>query len=64
MHFEAAILAVLLHELHHLAFPDKNEREIRITSNQFYTDVMRELVMRESGHDYGMATPPAERPAP
>ena len=32
-----------------------NEREIRNTSNQLYTDIMRELVMRENGHDYGMA---------
>lgn len=58
LHFEAALLAVLLHELHHFAFPDKNEREIRVTSNQFYTDAMREFVMRESGHDYGLTAPP------
>ena len=61
LHFEAASLSVLLHELHHLAFPDSNEREIRQTSNQLYTDIMRELVMRESGHDYGMTM---QRPTP
>jgi hypothetical protein len=58
LHWEAALLAVLLHELDHLAFPQKNEREIRTTSNQFYTATMQELVMRESGLRYGMAVPP------
>jgi hypothetical protein len=61
IHFQAALLAVLLHELHHLALPNTNEREIRATSNEFYSAVMRELVMEATGGDYGMTADP--RPA-
>jgi len=58
LHFQAALLAVLLHELEHLAFPEKKERAIRGASNEFYSEVMRELVAREGGTGYGMAGPP------
>jgi hypothetical protein len=57
LHFQAAILAVLLHELEHLAFPDRKEQEIRTRSNQFYTDAMEDLVAGETGADYGMVAP-------
>jgi hypothetical protein len=55
MHFTAALLAVLLHELDHLAHPDLGEREIRLSSNDFYAALMEELVGKESGRSYGMA---------
>lgn len=58
IHFQAAALAVLLHELEHLVFPDKTEQEIRLKSNRFYSTAMQELVAEESGADYGMASPP------
>jgi hypothetical protein len=58
IHFQAAVLAVLLHELEHLAFPDRPEPEIRARSNRFYEMTMQELVAEESGADYGMASPP------
>jgi hypothetical protein len=58
VHFQAAALAVLLHELEHLVFPSKTEQEIRVKSNHFYSSAMRELVAEESGGDYGMASPP------
>jgi hypothetical protein len=58
IHFQAAALAVLLHELEHLVFPDKSEQEIRLKSNRFYSTAMQQLVAEESGADYGMATPP------
>jgi len=61
MHFEAALLAVLLHELEHLAFPNKKESDIRTASNELYSGLMRELVRRESGQGYGMSSSP---PAP
>jgi len=54
LHFEAALLAVFLHELQHLAFPGREERDIRGASNDFYTDLMRELVSREGGATYGL----------
>jgi len=58
IHFQAALLAVLLHELEHLALPNNPEQEIRARSNWFYTTAMQELVAEESGGDYGMASPP------
>lgn len=61
LHFQAALLAVLLHELHHLAAPDADERRIRTASNDFYTALMRELVRQAGGADYGMMAEP--RPA-
>jgi hypothetical protein len=58
IHFEAAVLAVLLHELEHLVFPEHSEQETRLRSNRFYSAAMQELVAEESGARYGMASPP------
>jgi hypothetical protein len=55
LHFGAALLAVLLHEMEHLAFPERAEREVRTSSNEFYSVVMEELVRQEGGPDYGMS---------
>ena len=63
LRFEAAMLAVLLHELHHLAAPDQPERIIRAESNKFYAGLLREFVKRESGNDYGMSGAPREHPS-
>ncbi len=54
LHFQSAVLAVLLHELDHLAFPEKAERDVRSLSNEFYSSVMEVLVEREGGAPYGM----------
>ena len=62
IHFQAAVLAVLLHELEHLVFPDKTEQEIRLKSNRFYSAAMGKLVAEESGAGYGMASSPPPRP--
>ncbi len=61
LHFEAALLAVLLHELEHIAFPERKERDIRTTSNEFYANLMQHLVLRESGEGYGMSSPAGTR---
>lgn len=58
IHFQAGVLAVLLHELDHLAFPERSEQETRMRSNQFYTAAMQQLVAEESGTRYGVASPP------
>jgi hypothetical protein len=58
IHFQAGVLAVLLHELEHLVFPERSEQEIRTRSNHFYTAAMQELVAEESGIRYGVASPP------
>lgn len=55
LHFQAAVLAILLHEMEHLAFPQRSEREIRARSREFYAGAMREMVAAELGGYYGVA---------
>jgi hypothetical protein len=43
-HFRTALLTVLLHELEHLAYPDHHERAVRSASDDFYTQVLEELL--------------------
>jgi hypothetical protein len=62
IHFQAAVLAVLLHELEHLAIPLSAEKETRARSNWFYARAMQELVAEESGAAYGMASSLPPRP--
>ncbi len=54
LHFEAALLAVFLHELEHVAYPNRGERDVRGASDEFYLDLMRELVDQEGGGAYGL----------
>jgi len=54
LHFHAALLTVLLHELEHLAFADHPERQVRRASDSFYAALMRELLRSERGIAYGM----------
>ncbi len=62
IHFQAAVLAVLLHELEHLAIPESAEPDTRARSDWFYARTMQELVAEESGAAYGMASPLPPRP--
>lgn len=52
--FHVALLAVLFHELEHLAFPDHREREVRHSSTEFYADALREFFSQELGVSYGI----------
>jgi hypothetical protein len=56
IHFHAALLSVLLHELEHLAFPDRFEADVRKRSNAFHHAVMDQLVSDEFGASYGMTS--------
>lgn len=56
VHFQAALLAVLLHELQHLAFPQQSEREVRMASDRLYSEVMQQLLLSEFGIGYGMSS--------
>jgi hypothetical protein len=56
IHFQVAMLAVLLHELEHLAFPADSEKDVRTRSNRFYSEAMEELVSGDLGAGYGMAS--------
>ena len=42
--FHTALLSVFLHELDHLAFPKRGEKEIRTRRNEFYVGAMRDFV--------------------
>lgn len=55
LHFRAALLSVLLHELEHLAYPDHPEREVRQSSDSFYIAVLSEMLRQEGAQGYGMA---------
>jgi hypothetical protein len=62
IHFQAAVLAVMLHEFEHLAVPESAEPDTRARSDWFYSRAMQELVAEESGAAYGMASPRPPRP--
>lgn len=49
--FHSALLAVFLHELEHVAYPDRPEDEIRRRSNRFFVDAVGELL----GVQFGLA---------
>ena len=53
--FHSALLAVFLHELEHLAFPDRPERQVRERSNQFYVDALQAQLSRDFGLHFGIA---------
>lgn len=57
--FDAALLAVFLHELEHLAFPERPEQQVRERSNRFYVDALRAQLSRDFGLQFGIATEPA-----
>ena len=52
--FHTALLSVFLHELDHLAFPKRGEKEIRTRSNEFYVGAMRDFVSQHFGIAYGI----------
>jgi hypothetical protein len=52
--FRTALLAVLLHELEHLAFPEREEHEVRHRSTEFYSASLREFFSQEFGGSYGI----------
>lgn len=52
--FHAAILSIFLHELEHLAFPDRPESVIRQRSNEFYLAAMQDFAAREFGTAFGI----------
>ena len=45
--FRAALLAVFLHELEHVAYPERVEEEIRSRSNGFFANTVSELLGAE-----------------
>ncbi len=52
--FHTALLAVFLHELEHLAFPDHDEHEVRRRSTEFYAASLQDFLAQEFGGSYGI----------
>lgn len=52
--FHTALLAVFLHELEHLAFPDRTEQSVRHRSDEFFVAAMTNFVREEYGVAYGI----------
>ena len=49
-----ALLAVFLHELHHLVRPDAPEFGVRTQSQKFYADTLSHYVAEQFGVEYGL----------
>lgn len=55
LRFQTALLTVLLHELEHVAYPDRQELAVRHASDDFYSAVLSELLRGEGVLHYGMS---------
>ncbi len=53
LRYRVALLSVLFHELEHLAFPDREERKVRMRSDAFYGAAL-EAGVRGVGSRYGL----------
>ncbi len=53
--FHTALLSVFLHELEHLAFPERSEDEVRRRSDAFYVDALRAQIADSFGLEFGIA---------
>jgi hypothetical protein len=53
--FHSALLAVFLHELEHLAFPERSEQQVRERSNRFYVNALRAQLSRGFGLEFGFS---------
>ncbi|OFW00357.1 MAG: hypothetical protein A3G20_00830 [Acidobacteria bacterium RIFCSPLOWO2_12_FULL_59_11] len=55
--WQLALLAVFLHEVHHLVSPQELEQAVRSRSQKFYTDVLAHFVGERYGVEYGLRRP-------
>lgn len=55
LRFHSALLSVFLHELEHLAFPDRAEDEVRRRSDAFYLEALQFLLADEFGGAFGIS---------
>lgn len=58
LRFHTALLSVFLHELEHLAFPDRPEEEVRRRSDRFYHESIRTRLAGELGASFGLSVEP------
>lgn len=54
LRFHVGLLSVFLHELEHVAFPERAESEIRARSDDFYRRALRAQLNSELGAEFGL----------
>jgi hypothetical protein len=54
LQWRLALLAVFLHELHHLTYPEELESVVRSHSQQFYADALSHFVFERYGVEFGL----------
>jgi len=54
LQWRLALLAVFLHELHHLTHPEEPESAVRSRSQQFYSDALSHIVYERFGVEFGL----------
>ena len=54
LRWQLALLAVFLHELHHLVTPQEPEPVVRSQSQKFYTDALAHSVFERFGVEFGL----------
>ncbi|MBI4460675.1 MAG: hypothetical protein HY648_11530 [Acidobacteria bacterium] len=52
--WQLALLAVFLHEMHHLVCPQEQEHDVRGHSQRFYTDALAHFVSERYGVQFGL----------
>jgi hypothetical protein len=58
LQWHLALLAVFLHELHHLVNPEERESAVRSSSQQFYVDALSHFVFERFGVEFGLRPEP------
>jgi hypothetical protein len=62
LQWHLALLAVFLHELHHLVNPEEREAAVRGRSQQFYVDALSHFVFERFGVEFGLRPEPGLLP--
>ena len=64
LQWQLALLAVFLHELHHLVHPEELESAVRRRSQQFYADALSHFIFERFGVEFGLQPDPDSAPPP
>jgi hypothetical protein len=64
LQWRLALLAVFLHELHHLTYPEEPESAVRSRSQQFYFDALSHFVYERFGVEFGLRPETEAMPPP
>jgi len=62
LQWQLALLAVFLHELHHLVNPEELESAVRRRSQQFYADALSHFIFERFGVEFGLRRAPDAAP--